>query len=99
MSRTVGSLSKRDLETKIRRKLNICHHILTSAKTTAKQVISRRGKIENVCQMSKSEKCTCKVCKSIVFHCRICKFVLRYYFSVDKKRLRGEVYCKLHEFI
>ena len=45
--------------------------------TTAKQVISRRGKNENadVCEMSKNEKCTCKACKTIVFHCQICKFV------------------------
>ena len=32
------------------------------------QVISRRGKNENVCEMSKNEKCTCKVCKAIAFH-------------------------------
>ena len=32
------------------------------------QVISRRGKNENVCEMSKNEKCTCKVCKTIAFH-------------------------------
>ena len=37
--------------------------------TTAKQVISRHGKNENVCEMSKNEKCTCKACKSNVFHC------------------------------
>ena len=43
--------------------------------TTAKQVISRRGKNENVCQMSKIEKCTCKACKTIGLHCQICKFV------------------------
>ena len=33
------------------------------------------GKKENVCEMSKSEKCTCKACKTIVFLCQICKFV------------------------
>ena len=43
--------------------------------TTAKQVISRRGKNENVCKMSKNEICTCKACKTIIFHCQICKFV------------------------
>ena len=37
--------------------------------TTAKQVISRRGKNENVYKMSKNEKCTCKACKNTVFHC------------------------------
>ena len=40
--------------------------------TTAKQVISRHGKNENVCEKSKNEKCTCKACKAIV--CEICKF-------------------------
>ena len=44
-------------------------------RTTANQVISRRGKIANVCQMSKDENCTCKACKTTVFHCQICKFV------------------------
>ena len=43
--------------------------------TTAKQVISRRRKNENVFKMSKAEKCTCKACKNPVFHCQICKFV------------------------
>ena len=43
--------------------------------TTAKQVISRRRKNENVCEMSKNEKCTCKACKNTVFHGQICKFV------------------------
>ena len=43
--------------------------------TTAKQVISRRRKNENVFKMSKDEKCTCKACKNTVFHCKICKFV------------------------
>ena len=45
------------------------------AHTTAKQVISRRRKNENVFKMSKGEKCTCKACKNTVFHCQICKFV------------------------
>ena len=43
--------------------------------TTAKQVISRRRKNENVFKMSKDEKCTCKACKNTVFNCQICKFV------------------------
>ena len=43
--------------------------------TTAKQVISRRKKNENVFKMSKDEICTCKACKNTVFHCQICKFV------------------------
>ena len=41
--------------------------------TTAKQVISRRRKNENVCEMSKDEICPCKACKNTVFHCQICK--------------------------
>ena len=53
-------------------KLNICHHMLTSSKQLQ---ISRRGKHENVCEMSKNEKRTCKACKTIVFHCQICKFM------------------------
>ena len=43
--------------------------------TTAKQVISRRRKNENVYKMSKNEKCTCKACKNTVFHFQLCKFV------------------------
>ena len=43
--------------------------------TTAKQIISRRIKNENVFKMSKDEKCTCKACKTAVFHCQICKFM------------------------
>ena len=43
--------------------------------TTAKHVISRRRKNENVFKMSKAEKCTCKACKNPVFYCQICKFV------------------------
>ena len=43
--------------------------------TTAKQVISRRRKNENVFKMSKDEKCTCKAFKTIGFHCQTCKFV------------------------
>ena len=43
--------------------------------TTAKMVISRRRKNENVFKMSKDEKCTCKACKNTVFHYQICKFV------------------------
>ena len=43
--------------------------------STAKQVISRRKKNENVFKMSKDEKCTYKACKNTVCHCQICKFV------------------------
>ena len=43
--------------------------------TTAKQVISRRRKNENVFKMSKDEICKCKACKNTVFNCQICKFV------------------------
>ena len=43
--------------------------------TSAKQVISRRRKNENVFKMSKEEICTCKAYKNAVFHCQICKFV------------------------
>ena len=43
--------------------------------TTAKQIIPRRRKDENVFRMSIDEKCSCKECKNIVFHCQICKFV------------------------
>ena len=43
--------------------------------TTAKQVISRRRKNENVYKMSKNEKCRCKAGKNTVFHCQICKYV------------------------
>ena len=43
--------------------------------TTAKQVISRRRKNENVFKMSKNEKCTCKACKNTGFYRELCKFV------------------------
>ena len=43
--------------------------------TTAKQVISRRRKNDNVFKTCKDERCTCKACKNTVFHCQICKFV------------------------
>ena len=59
-----------------------CHHMLKHLSsyahvvhTTAKQVISRRRKNENVFKMSKDEKCTCKACKNTVFRCQTCKFV------------------------
>ena len=52
--------------------LSSCAHVVH---TTAKQVISRRRKNENVFKMSKDEKCTCKACKNPVFHGQICKFV------------------------
>ena len=48
-------------------KLNICHHNAHVVHTTAKQIISRRRKNENVFKMSKDEKCTCKACKNTVF--------------------------------
>ena len=35
--------------------------------TTAKQVISRRRKKENVCKISKDEICTCKACNKQLF--------------------------------
>ena len=38
--------------------------------TTAKKVISRHRKNEDVFKMSKDEKCTCKACKNTVFHCQ-----------------------------
>ena len=44
--------------------------------TTAKKVISRHRKNEDVFKMSKDEKCTCKACKNTVFHCQICKSVV-----------------------
>ena len=45
--------------------------------TTAKQVISRRRKNENVFKdkMSKDEICMCKACKNTVCHCQVCKFM------------------------
>ena len=43
--------------------------------TTAKQVISRHGKNENVCEMSKNEKRSRKACETIAFYRQICKFV------------------------
>ena len=49
-----------------RTKLSSYAHVVH---TTAKQVISRRGKNEKVCEMSKNEKCTCKACKA----CKACK--------------------------
>ena len=55
----------------------MCQNMLTSSiHTTAKQVISRRRKNENVFKMSRDDKCTCKACKNTVFHCQICKFVV-----------------------
>ena len=43
--------------------------------TTVKQVISRRRRNENVCEMSKNENCKCKACETAVFHRHICRFV------------------------
>ena len=56
-------------------KLKICHHMVTSSSQLQNKAISRHRKDENVCRMSKKEKCTCKACKSIFFHCQICKFM------------------------
>ena len=53
-------------------KINYYAHVVH---TTAKQVISRRRKNENVFKMSKDDKCTCKACKNTVSHRQICKFV------------------------
>ena len=53
-------------------------HLLSSAHvvdTTAKQVISRRIKNENVFKTSKKMENTQKACKNTVFHCQMCKFV------------------------
>ena len=58
-----------------KRKWNICHHYANVVHPTAKQIIWRRRKNENVFKMSKAEKYTCKACKNPVFHCQICKFV------------------------
>ena len=52
--------------------LSSCPHVVHS---TAKLVISRRRKNENVDKMSKNEKCMCKACKKAGFHCQICKLV------------------------
>jgi len=52
--------------------LSSCAHVFHS---TAKLVISRRRKNENVNKMSKIEKCMCKACKNAIFHCQICKLV------------------------
>ena len=41
---------------KVKKKLNICHHVLTSSTQLQEQVISCRVKNENVCEMSKNEK-------------------------------------------
>ena len=56
-------------------KLNILSSYAHVVHTTAKQVISRRGKNKNVYKMTKNEKCMCKACKNTVFHSQICKFV------------------------
>ena len=58
-----------------RTKLNNCHHMLTSSTQLQNRFVSRRGKNEKVCEMSKNEKCTCKACKTTIFHCQICKFL------------------------
>ena len=70
-----NSTGTSDLEVKVNK---IDHHLSSHAHvvhTAAKQVISRRGKNEKVCEMCKNEKCTCRACKTIVFHYQICKFM------------------------
>ena len=42
---------------------------------TAKQVISRSRKNQNIFKMYKDEKCMCKAYKNTVFCCQICKCV------------------------
>ena len=49
--------------------------------TTAKQVISRRRKNENVYEISKTEKCTRKACKSTVFRANLWGLCCRRKFS------------------
>ena len=51
-------------ENKIERLSSFAHVV----HATAKQVISLRGKNENVFKMSKDENCTCKACKNTVFN-------------------------------
>ena len=50
--------------------------------TTAKQVISRRRKNENVFKISKDEKCTCKACK-----------IVQYCFSLSNMQICGVFFC------
>ena len=57
-----------------KKKLNICHHMLTSStqlQNSSFHVVERTRMSTN-CQ--KNEKGTCKACKNTVFHCQICKF-------------------------
>ena len=68
----IRELKKTQRRRKGERHLKMYAHVLH---TTAKQVISRRRKNENVFKMSKNEKCTCKACKNTVFPCQICTFV------------------------
>ena len=61
------------------------------AHTTAKQVISRRRKNENVFKMSKDEKCTCKACKNTFFslsNIQICKVFVAVVVSIVCSRCR-----------
>ena len=65
----------KDLEV---RKVSKIKHLSSHAHvvhTAAKQVISRRGKNEKVCEMSKNENCTFTSCKTMVFLDQICTFV------------------------
>ena len=74
-------------------KLNICHHMLTLS-TTAKEVISRRRKNENVCEMSKDEICSAKRAKILFF---IVKYA-NLYRSCRRRRLGclSSLICKPH---
>ena len=51
--------------------------------TTAKKVISRCGKNENVCEMYKTSKCTCKACKTVVHgqNMQICEVLGRRHYG------------------
>ena len=67
------------LEDKIEH-LSSCAYVVH---TTAKQVISRRRKNENVFKMSIDEKCTCKACKILFF---IVKYANLWVFSCRRRR-------------
>ena len=56
-------------------KLNICNHMLTSSTQRQNRSFHVEQEIENVCKMSKKEKCTSKACKTIVFHYQIYTFI------------------------
>ena len=48
-------------------KLNICHHMLTLSTQLQNRSFSRRGKNENICEMSKNEKARAKRAKLLFF--------------------------------